>query len=106
MKKSFDKLDEIIECIRGIYSRRRDNLNEDLPFSFEQYQLDDSNGNCRSFNDMNPLFLHSLLIVDVLLRMKTDDRPNKELIDLFRQVYRENPSQLEFIEDFSSNYRP
>lgn len=66
-----------------------------------------SNNPDRSSVGLNADFLHSLLTMDVLLRMeKMTSNPYQELIDSCRHAYKDNPIELCHIDNFAGTYTP
>lgn len=60
----------------------------------------------RSSTDINGDFLHSELIVHALVRMNSHPSDRMELIRICRGKYRDNPIQLNTIDEFERNYIP
>jgi len=58
----------------------------------------------QSTSKLNGEFLHFQLLIDCLLRMKTDETNRQELIDFIRQIYKFNSSQLNLVKEFTENY--
>ncbi|CAF2104698.1 unnamed protein product [Rotaria magnacalcarata] len=55
---------------------------------------------------LNGTFVHSLLLVDVLLRMTPAKTDKTELIRLCKKVYKGNKTQLNVLRDFDNTYTP
>ncbi|CAF1318058.1 unnamed protein product [Adineta steineri] len=103
MKNIFREIDKLIIKVEFDHNQRRDR-NMDTALAFNVFNIN----NCdRSSLDINAEFLHSLLIIDVILRMnKIPLNQNKELIDLCQNAYSDNPIELENIEQFVLTYTP
>ncbi|CAF3747635.1 unnamed protein product [Rotaria socialis] len=72
---------------------------------FNAFSVSTDNDSDRSSSDLNARFLHSLLIFDVLLRMKkTPNDSNEELIKICTNAYQGNPTELSNIEQFALSY--
>ncbi|CAF3309085.1 unnamed protein product [Rotaria socialis] len=59
-----------------------------------------------STTGLNGTFVHSLLLVDVLLRMTPAKTDKTELIELCKKVYKGNKTQLNVLRDFNNAYTP
>jgi len=59
----------------------------------------------KSTVDLNGKFVFSQVLIDCLLRLKSDDQDKNELMQLLKQQYHDNRFELEYINDFKSNYR-
>lgn len=75
--------------------------------TFETFNVNDEMNSDRSSSDLNAEFLHSVLVLDVLLRMKrsTSDM-NKELLDLCRNTYTSSRLTLDEVDLFARSYMP
>jgi tetratricopeptide (TPR) repeat protein len=60
----------------------------------------------KSTNELNGEFLHSQLLIDCLLRMKSNLTDKNELINLCRKIYENYPNELNIIKEFEENYLP
>ena len=64
-------------------------------------------GGCReSFSQLDPIFIYSLTVKQILLDMKPREQSNKVLAEFFRQFYLENPNELDIISEFEHTYDP
>ncbi|CAF0966014.1 unnamed protein product [Rotaria magnacalcarata] len=88
-----DKLDELIDIIRA----DQNNLgrNEDAP---AMDILD------RSSTELNGEFLHSKLLIDVLIRMKPNQQDTNELLEFLKNEYRDNEVELKLVNEFHMGY--
>ena len=59
----------------------------------------------QSTTDLNGQFVHSLLLIDVLLRMESGKTDKQELIALCRKEYKGNRTQLDILREFETNYK-
>jgi tetratricopeptide (TPR) repeat protein len=58
----------------------------------------------QSTTGLNGHFVHSLLLIDVLLRMKSVQTDKKQLISLCQNEYKNNPTDLSFVREFDKDY--
>jgi len=58
-----------------------------------------------SINLLNGNFIHSLILTDVLIRMKSIESDKKQLIQLCKREYQNNQKELEFVREFEKDYR-
>ncbi|CAF2122832.1 unnamed protein product [Rotaria magnacalcarata] len=56
----------------------------------------------RSSTEINGEFFHSQLLIDVLIRMKSNEQNQEELIELLKQEYKSNESELKMINEFAN----
>ena len=62
-------------------------------------------GGCReNFSHLDPIFIYSLIVKQILLDMKPREQSNKVLAEFFRQFYMENPNELDIISEFEHTY--
>jgi len=86
--------------MKAIEKEQETQIRFEEPFPFQIYSM--QNRPDRSTTRLNGEFVHSILLIDVLLRMKnkqTNDR--KELLNLCRRQY---PNQISAIQQFETNY--
>ena len=91
----------LLENIRLNCQRRRRQLDQSLSISIVQ----GNNHQGKSTSELNGKFIHSELSIDVLLRMKSHQRDQTELIELCRKEYKDDPNELEIIAEFEKGYR-
>lgn len=60
----------------------------------------------QSTTRLNGQFVHSLLLIDVLLRMKYAEKDRQELIALCKKEYQGNETELNILREFEENYSP
>lgn len=65
-----------------------------------------SNDTDQTTTRMNGHFVHSLLLIDVLLRMKPIDSDKHELIKLCKNEYKGNKIELNILSEFQEKYLP
>src|SRR5689334_1223472 len=63
-----------------------------------------SNNPDRSTTEWNDHFVHSLLLIDVLLRMKPVKTDKQKLIPLCKIEYKDNKSELAILREFEEDY--
>ncbi|CAF1058051.1 unnamed protein product [Adineta ricciae] len=66
----------------------------------------EENGSEQSTTDLNGHFVHSLLLIDVLIRMKSIETDKQELIKRCRQQYEDDGIELDNIRRFERKYVP
>ena len=65
-----------------------------------------SDGAGKSTTGLNGQFVYSQLLIDFLLRMKSNERDKNELISVLKKEYIGNRSQLTILRDFQRDYSP
>ncbi|CAF3562162.1 unnamed protein product [Rotaria socialis] len=93
VKAVCNKLDELIDVIR-VDQKHRSRNEESLGIDI----LD------RSSTELNGDFLHSQLLIDVLIRMKPSEQDQNELIELLKTEYKGNEAELRRVHEFASKY--
>ncbi|CAM2698125.1 unnamed protein product [Rotaria socialis] len=93
VKAVCNKLNELIDVIRSDQKQRSRN-EEVLSIDI----LD------RSSTELDGEFLHSQLLIDVLIRMKLNEQDQSELIELLKNEYKGNDSELKLVKEFQENY--
>ncbi|CAF1115832.1 unnamed protein product [Rotaria sp. Silwood1] len=103
----FTDMDTLIAKIQDHHNQRQRCQDIDTSFAFNIFNIYNDNKTDRSSSDLNAQFLHSLLILDVLLRMKKTSSTNtNELIHLYSKAYNDNPIELNDIKNFILTYSP
>jgi tetratricopeptide (TPR) repeat protein len=74
------------------------------PLSFNIYSMHSNID--QTTTGLNGHFVHSLLLIDVLIRMKIKQTDKQELISLCKNEYRGNPDQLAIVREFEIKYSP
>jgi len=59
----------------------------------------------QSTTGLNGNFIHSLLLIDVLIRMKSIESDKQQLIQLCKKEYQNNQKELVFVGEFEKDYR-
>ena len=96
-------LDELVGQIRS--DRNRGDSGDNIePFSFNIYKK-------KLANDQSPLtinrqFIQFELLIDCLLRIKTDPTDRSRVLNLSREVYKSNTIDLSIIDEFEQTYTP
>ena len=54
---------------------------------------------------MNGNFVHSLLLIDVLIRMKSIESDKQQLTQLYEKEYQTNNAELIFVREFEKDYQ-
>lgn len=99
------RLDDLIERIKSSYYQvqRQHKLDEILSISFSKadIQADD-----QSSTELNGQFIHSQLLIDCLIRMESSvvGTEKHELIQYFKEKYKNEPEELEIIDEFERGY--
>jgi tetratricopeptide (TPR) repeat protein len=92
-------LDELISQIRSDQAKRnRKKIDE--PFSIN---IDNPE---QSTSDLSGQFIHSQLLIDCLLRMKSNSNDKDELIALCQKYYQGNEMELALLNEFEKFYSP
>jgi tetratricopeptide (TPR) repeat protein len=60
----------------------------------------------QSTTGLNGHFVHSLLLIDVLLRMQPVETDKQELIKLCKKTYKDNKTELNILREFQEAYSP
>ena len=88
--------------IEQIKQDQKIRLKIDEPLAFSIYAVQHTTD--RSTTKLNGHFVHSHLLIDVLLRMKINPADKKQLINLCYNEYHGNPIQLHFVREFEQKY--
>ncbi len=95
------RLDDLITQIRSDQINRG-KIEEPLPINI--YTI--TNNQDQSTIELNGGFIHSLLLIDVLLRMKTNQEDKRLLIERCYNEYNDNEKELALVQEFESKYSP
>jgi hypothetical protein len=95
-------VDEKIDLLHQITANQQSRIKIEEPLSIKIYQ-DDKNSD-QSTTVLNGDCVHSLLLIDVLLRMKPTESDEHELIELWKDVYKNNHVQLALVNEFEREY--
>ncbi|CAF1384554.1 unnamed protein product [Rotaria sordida] len=94
------KLDDLVDQIK---LDQKDRLKQEEPMSMNIYNV--SSNAHKSTTELNGHFIHSLLLIDVLLRMKSTDADKKKLIQVCKDEYHGNEPQLAVVREFECDYK-
>jgi tetratricopeptide (TPR) repeat protein len=98
---SLDALVSQMECDQI----KKRSFQVDEPFSISTFNTSNSNTDQSSMG-LNGHFIHSQLVIDVLLRIKPIQTDMNELITLCKNEYKDNTKELENIHLFAEQYSP
>ncbi|CAF1243350.1 unnamed protein product, partial [Rotaria sordida] len=93
------KLDDLISQIK---QDKKTRTKVEEPLSFNVYSIHENID--QSTTELNGHFVHSLLLIDVLLRMKTIQQDKEQFISLCNNQYEGNLAQLAMIHEFDEQY--
>jgi tetratricopeptide (TPR) repeat protein len=60
----------------------------------------------QNLNELPPLFMYSKILKEILLDIEHDEHAKTEFVQLLREEYRNNASQLRIIHEFERDYHP
>ena len=104
MKAVSVDLDELIQNMLSDHKQRKTNkIDEALSISVFST---DSAGEERSTSGINGYFIHSQLLIDCLIRMKSTSNDKTELLSLCRTKYQGDKNELKTLEEFQRDYSP
>ncbi|CAF4701202.1 unnamed protein product, partial [Rotaria sp. Silwood2] len=92
VKNVSNQISDLISQIKG--DRRRQKIEEPMPISVAE----------RSSTEIDGGFLHYQLFLQILTQMDSIPSEKEELLELCRQTYYGNPSELRIIEEFEKDY--
>ena len=90
------------DLISQIEQDQKSRIKVEEPLSFNTYSIKENVD--QTTTGLNGHFVHSLLLIDVLLRMKTIHTDKHQLISLCNNEYKNNPSQLAIVREFEKDY--
>ena len=104
MKAVIVDLDELIQNILSDHKQRKANkIDEAVSISvFSTGGADEE----QSTSGINGHFIHSQLLIDCLIRMKSTSNDKTELISFCRKEYEGNNAELKILEEFERDYSP
>jgi len=91
------------DLILQIKLDQKSRVETEEPLSINIYSVNDNVD--QSTTALNGHFVHSLLLIDVLLRMKSYRTDKQQLISLCKNEYQNNPAQLDIVREFENNIR-
>ena len=89
-----------------------DSICDSLERDIEQYEhysipvsiLSPSDYSKKNLNELEPSFMYSKLLKEILFDVEYKDSARKDLADFWREEYHENQSQLKSIDEFEQDY--
>jgi len=58
----------------------------------------------RNLNELDPLFMYSQLLKEILLKMNHDECTKNEFIELLRNLFNGNENRLKIVDEFERDY--
>ena len=106
MLSLFDKIKNVIveldELLRQIQADQVSRITVEEPIGINIFAICDNPD--QSTTELNGHFVHSLLLIDVLIRMKSIESDKQQLISLCQREYENNPTQLDLLHEFETEY--
>jgi hypothetical protein len=99
VKSVIVKLDDLIHQIKADQKSR---AKVEEPLSINVFTASDNPD--QSTTGLNGHFIHSLLLIDVLIRMKSVETDKQQLITLCKNEYKINGTQLAVVREFEREY--
>ena len=93
------RLDDLINQIKADQKSR---VKIEEPLSINIFTVSDNPD--QSTTGLNGHFVHSLLLIDVLIRMKSIETDKQQLITLCKNEYKNNDTQLALVREFEHEY--
>jgi len=94
---------ELKDLIHVIKQDQKGRVKSEEPLSINIFNS--SNKADQSTTGLNGNFVHSLLLIDVLIRMKSIESDKQQLIQLCKKEYENNQKELVFVGEFEKDYR-
>ena len=105
--KDFIKIKSVIvqlkDLIHVIKQDQKGRVKIEEPLTINIFNV--NNKKDQSTTGLNGNFIHSLLLIDVLIRMKPIESDKKQLIQLCKKEYRTNNMELILVREFEKDYR-
>ena len=105
--KDFIKIKSVIvqlkDLIHVIKQDQKGRVKIEEPLTINIFNV--NNKKDQSTTGLNGNFIHSLLLIDVLIRMKSIESDKQQLIQLCKKEYENNQKELVFVGDFEKDYR-
>ena len=95
------KLDELVIQIKQDHQTR---IKVEEPLSINIFTVNENPD--QSTTGLNGHFVHSLLLIDVIMRMKSIESDKQQLIRLCKNQYENNNQQLALVLEFEHQYSP
>jgi hypothetical protein len=104
MKGVIAQLDELIQQIQGDQIQRlNQKIDEVLVISVFNSDVQDEG---QSSTGLNGQFIHSQLLIDCLIRMKSSSNEREEFLTFCKHQYQNNPAELRVVKEFEHDYSP
>ena len=105
--KDFVKIKSVIveldDLIHAIQDDQKSRVKTEEPLSINIFNS--SSKADQSTTGLNGNFVHSLLLIDTLMRMKSIESDKQQLIKLCKNEYETNNAELVFVDEFEKDYR-
>ncbi|CAF1953568.1 unnamed protein product [Rotaria magnacalcarata] len=101
LKYGYNQFDDIINRIRSDRSRRIEDRH-DQPMLISIFNS--NNNHEQSTTEIDGQFVQSQLLIAALLKMKTTSTDKNEFICKCRELYKDEKSQLHFVDEFERDY--
>ncbi|UJR16852.1 hypothetical protein I4U23_003751 [Adineta vaga] len=101
VKGVFTKLDELIKCIKKDQEFREKNEDSAAISIFNRSDKEYTHKNLKSENGS---FMWFQLLIEVLICMQHNSAAKKELINVCKKQYQNNPTELTIIREFENKY--
>ena len=106
--KDFIKIKSVIvqlkDLIHLIKQDQQSRIKIEEPLSINIFKTGTNKAD-QSTTGLNGNFIHSLLLIDVLIRMKSIESDKQQLIQLCKKEYRTNNMELILVREFEKDYR-
>ena len=106
--KDFIKIKSVIVQLKDLlYVIKQDQKSQikiEEPLSINIFKTGTNKAD-QSTTGLNGNFVHSLLLIDVLIRMKSIESDKQQLIQLCQKEYENNQKELEFVREFENDYQ-
>ena len=106
--KDFIKIKSVIvqlkDLIHVIKQDQKSRVKIEEPLSINIFKTGTNKAD-QSTTGLNGNFVHSLLLIDVLIRMKSIESDKKQLIQLCQKEYQTNQKELVLVREFEKYYR-
>lgn len=94
-------LDDLIDRIKKDHRAR---VKADEPMMMNIYSA--TRNPDKSTTELNGNFIHYLLLIDALIKIKYNETDKKQLIKICKDKYSDNDEELECIREFDHDYKP
>jgi len=106
--KDFIKIKSVIVKLKDllyvIKQDQKSRVKTEEPLSINIFKTGTNKAD-QSTTGLNGNFVHSLLLIDVLIRMKSIESDKTQLIQLCKKEYQNNQKELVFVAEFEKDYR-